>query len=60
MQNALLDILCSGEDAAETLGLLELWVTDGRLHSVNDMPFGDGHIALPVPDDHTITLIDSA
>lgn len=46
-------------DGAETLGLLELWVVDGRLHSVNYMPFGDEHVALPAPDDYTITLIDS-
>lgn len=46
-------------DGAETLGLLELWVVDGRLHSVNYMPFGDGHVALPAPDEYTITLIDS-
>jgi hypothetical protein len=46
-------------DGAETLGLLELWVVDGRLHSVNYMPFGDEHVALPAPEEYTITLIDS-
>lgn len=52
--------LAEVSDGAETLGLLELWVVDGRLHSVNYMPFGDDHIALPSPDDYTITLTDSA
>ncbi len=52
--------LAEVSDGAETLGLLELWVVDGRLHSVNYMPFGDDHIALPPPDDYTITLTDSA
>ena len=46
-------------DGAETLGLLELWVVDGRLHSVNYMPFGDEHVALPSPDEYRITLIVS-
>lgn len=46
-------------DGTETLGLLELWVVDGRLHSVNYMPFGDEHVALPSPDEYRITLIDS-
>ncbi len=47
-------------DGTHGLGFLELWVVDGRLHSVNYMPFGDDHVALPSPDDHTITLIDDA
>lgn len=42
-----------------TLGLLELWVVDGLLHSVNYMPFGEEHVELPSPNDYTITLIDS-
>lgn len=45
-------------DGKETFGLLELWVVDGRLHSINYMPFGDAHVALPTPADYTITLID--
>ncbi len=44
-------------DGDQSLGLLELWVVDGLLHSVSYMPFGDGHSALPSPDDYTITLI---
>ena len=44
-------------DETQTLGLLELWVVDGRLHSVNYSPFGDVHSALPTPEDHTIALI---
>lgn len=46
-------------DGMETLGLLELWVVDGLLHSVNYMPFGDEHVTLPVPDEYMIMLIDS-
>lgn len=42
-----------------TLGLLELWVVDERLHSVNYMPFGDDHVELPSPEDYTITLIEN-
>ncbi len=42
-----------------TLGLLELWVVDGLLHSVNYMPFGEDHDVLPSPSDYTITLIDA-
>ncbi len=45
-------------DGNETLGFLELWVVDKRLHSVNYMPFGDDHVALPSPEDYTITLIE--
>jgi len=32
-------------DAA--VGILELWVVDGRLHSVTYMPFGDDHVDMP-------------
>lgn len=42
-----------------THGLLELWVVDERLHSVNYMPFGDDHVELPSPEDYTITLIEN-
>lgn len=42
-----------------TLGLLELWVVNERLHSVNYMPFGDDHVELPSPEDYTITLIEN-
>ncbi|MGP7960446.1 hypothetical protein ACTVCO_06500 [Sanguibacter sp. A247] len=52
--------LAEVSDGAEALGLLELWVVDGRLHSVNYMPFGNDHSALPAPDDYAITLIDPA
>lgn len=45
-------------DGVETLGLLELWVVDGHLHSVNYMPFGGDHVALPSPDDFRITVIE--
>lgn len=44
-------------DRTETLGLLELWVVDGMLHSVDYMPFGYDHVALPSLADFTITLI---
>lgn len=44
-------------DGMETLGMLELWVVDGLLHSVNYMPFGDDHVALPTAEDYKITLI---
>lgn len=46
-------------DGAEALGLLELWVVDGRLHSVDYLPFGEDHVALPAPDRYTITRIES-
>jgi len=46
-------------DGETTLGLLELWVVDERLHSVNYMPFGDDHVELPSPENYTITLIEN-
>lgn len=32
-------------DDAEMHGILELWVADGLLYSVNNMSFGNDHIA---------------
>lgn len=46
-------------DGTETLGLLELWVVGGLLHSVNYMPFGEDHVALPTAANYEITLIEA-
>lgn len=43
-------------DNGESLGFVELWVSDGRLHSVNYMPFSDDHAALPSRHDYEIAL----
>jgi hypothetical protein len=40
---AVLDVV----DGDEALGLLELWVDDGRLHSLGYSPFGEMSDALP-------------
>lgn len=42
--------LAEVSDGTDALGLLELWVVDGLLHSVDYAPFGDGHDAMPSPD----------
>jgi hypothetical protein len=42
----------------ECLGLMELWVVDGYLHSVNYMPFADNHDTLPGPADFDLKLLD--
>ena len=42
----------------EALGLMELWVVGGYLHSVDYTPFGDDHDHLPTPDEYSFTLAD--
>jgi len=47
------------EDESGSVGMLELWVVDGLLHSVDFIPWGDDHAELPDPERHRITLLDS-
>lgn len=44
--------------AGEAVGLLDLWVVDGVLHSVNFMPYGDDHDELPDPHTCVLTPVD--
>ncbi|HRO31440.1 MULTISPECIES: hypothetical protein [Micrococcaceae] len=42
----------------ECLGLVELWVIDGYLHSVNYMSLADDHDTLPGPAEFDLQLVD--
>lgn len=48
------------EDDDGSIGMLELWVVDGLLHSVDFMPWGDDHTDMPGPDQYRITVVDAA
>lgn len=43
--------------AGECHGLVELWVVDGYLHSVDYMPFGLDHAGLPTHDEYDLELV---
>ena len=47
------------EQDDESIGMLELWVVDGLLHSVDFMPWGDNHRELPAPERHRITVVEA-
>lgn len=43
---------------SEFLGLLELWVVEGYLHSVTYMPFGGDHVELPTVSEFELNFIE--